>query len=270
VQAVDTAAVMRVLEQDVDGTAFWVARLETASRVRQRIEAVLDWAKVHGYREAGNPARWRGQLDKLLPAKSKVRVPRHHAALPHREVPAFMTVLRAQEGTAARAFEFAILTCARTSEALSATWAEVNLDGQAWTIAASRMKSSREHRVPLSSRALAILKEMRLLAPGSGADAFIFPGAKHGRPLSNMAFLTLLRRMGRGDLTAHGMRASFKTWASEETPFPRDVIERALAHVTGNRAERAYERGDLFKKRRALMEAWAAFCGSAETGDNVH
>jgi integrase len=181
-----------------------------------------------------------------------------------------MAALREQEGTAARAFEFAILTCARTNEALSATWAEVNLDEQTWTIAASRMKSGQEHRVPLPDRAITILKEMRLLAPESGADAFIFPGAKFVRPLSNMAFLTLLRRMGRGGVTAHGMRASFKTWGSEETHFPRDVIERALAHVTGSKAERAYERGDLFKKRRALMHAWAAFCGSAETRDNVH
>jgi len=165
VQAVDTALVMRVLEQDVHGATFWVARLETASRVRQRIEAILDWAKVHGYREGENPARWRGHLDKLLPAPGKVRVTRHHAALPHCEVPAFMAALREQEGTAARAFEFAILTCARTNEALSATWAEVNLGEQTWTIAASRMKSGREHRVPLPSRALAILKEMRLLAP---------------------------------------------------------------------------------------------------------
>ena len=224
---------------------------------------------MRGYRDGDNPARWRGHLDKLLPKRSKVRKVEHHAALPYGEMPGFVTALRAQEGVAARALEFAILTAARTGEVLGATWQEIDFRERVWTVPGTRMKGGKEHRVPLSEQAIAVLEGMRANGERSDAKAFIFPGARHGRPLSNMAFLMLMRRMGRTDLTAHGFRASFKTWAGEETSFPRDVIERALAHVIGNKAEQAYDRGDLFQKRRGLMEAWGRFCTSPAEPGNV-
>lgn len=267
---IDTNAVMRVLRQPVEGETFWTARPETASRVRGRIESVFDLAKTQGIAKGENPAKWKGHLNHLLPATSKVHKVEHHPALPYRELPAFMAELRAREGISARAFEFTILTCARTGEALGAKWGEVDLGARVWTIPGERMKGGLEHRVPLCAQALAILLDMRLLAPEGGADAYVFPGFKHGRPLGNMAFLTLLRRMGRhGDLTGHGFRATAKTWAEEETPFPSKVIEKALAHKIGGELEEAYNRGDLFQKRRGLMDAWAAYCGSGEAADNV-
>jgi integrase len=166
---------MRVLEQEVDGAPLWTAKSETASRLRGRIEAVLDWAKVHGYREGENPARWKGHLDNLLPARGKVRKVEHHAALPHREMPGFVAELQKQEGTAAKAFEFAILTAARTNEALGAVWSEIDFNERIWAVPSNRMKGGREHRVPLADKAIAILKEMRSSGGESGADAFIFP-----------------------------------------------------------------------------------------------
>ena len=214
-QAVDTGLVAKVLEP------IWTAKPETASRVRGRLESILDFAKVRGERDGENPARWRGHLDKLLPAHSKVRQVEHHAALPYAELPAFLVSLREQEGIAALAMEFSILTAARTGEAIGARWAEIDLLDKTWTVPAARMKRLREHRVPLSARALAVLDEMRLAHDGNNGDAFVFPGGKAGKPLSNMAFLMLLRRMRRGDLTAHGFRATFKTWASERTSFQR-------------------------------------------------
>jgi integrase len=262
VQAVDTALVLKVLEP------IWTVKPETAGRVRGRMESILDWAKVRGYRAGENPARWRGHLDKLLPVRSKVRRVEHHAALPYAELPGFLASLREQEGIAARALEFAILTAARTGES-AARWGEMDLLDKTWTLPASRMKSGREHRVPLSPRALAILKEMQ--AHRHADDAFVFPGAKPVRPLSNMAFLMLLRRMGRGDVTAHGFRSSFRDWAAERTNFPSEVAEMALAHAVGNAVEAAYRRGDLFDKRRRLMDAWATFCTAPEqrVQDNV-
>src|SRR5262245_27108359 len=185
---------------------------ETASRLRGRLENILDYAKVFGYRDGENPARWRGHLDKLLPARSKVRAVEHHAALPYAELPSFLASLREQEGIAARALEFLILTAARTGEVIGAQWSEVDLLDKTWTLPAARMKAHREHRVPLSPRALAVLEEMPAARSSDADDAFVFPGGKAGTGLSNMAFLMLLRRMGRGDLTAHGFRASFKTW----------------------------------------------------------
>ncbi len=266
---IDTGAVMRVLEQDVDGATLWTARTETASRVRQRIEAILDWAKVHGHREGENPARWKGHLDKLLPAKSKVREVQHHPALPYREMRGFMMELRAQEGVAPRTFEFALLTAARTGEVLGATWGEIGINERVWTIPASRMKGKREHRVPLADRAVAILKEMRLLAPANDPNgAFVFPGMKRGRPLSGMTFLMLLRRMGRDGLTAHGFRSTFRDWAAERG-FPDEVCELALAHAVSDKVLAAYKRTDLFERRRQLAAAWAAFCGTAEAADNI-
>jgi integrase len=252
-QAIDTALVHKVLEP------IWTEKPETAGRVRGRIEAVLDWAKVRGYRVGENPARWRGHFDKLLPALSKVRKVEHHAALPYGELPDFLEALREQEGISARALEFAILMAARTGETIGARWNEIDLLEKTWTVPAERMKAGRQHRVPLSPRALAILEEMQ--AHRYGDDGFIFPGGNAGKPLSNMAFLMLLRRMDRSDLTAHGFRATFKTWASERTGFQNEIVEAALAHVVGSKVEQAYRRGDMFEKRRRLMDAWAEFCG---------
>jgi integrase len=265
VQAIDTALVLKVLEP------IWTTKPETAGRVRGRLESILDFAKVRGYRDGENPARWRGHLDKLLPARSKVRAIEHHAALPYAELPAFLAILREQEGIAARALEFLILTAARTGEVIGAQWNEIDLLDKTWTLPAARMKAHREHRVPLSARALAILEEMQAARSGDTEHASVFPGGKAGTGLSNMAFLMLLRRMGRGDLTAHGFRATFKTWATERTSSHNEVIEASLAHVTGGKLEQAYMRGDLFEKRRRLMAQWATFATAppAERQANV-
>jgi integrase len=261
VPVIDTALVLKVLEP------IWTAKPETAGRVRGRIEAILDWAKVRGYRTGENPARWRGHLDKLLPARSKVRKVEHHAALPYAEVPGFLVSLREQEGTAARALEFAILVAARTGEVVGARWGEVDLLDKTWTLPAARMKAGREHRVPLSARALAILEEMQ--RHRHAEEGFVFPGGKLGRPLSNMAFLMLLRRLGRGDLTAHGFRSTFRDWAADRTNFPAEVAEMALAHAVSGKVEAAYRRGDLFEKRRRLMDAWAEFVTGGSTSPRV-
>jgi integrase len=254
VQAIDTTLVLKVLEP------IWTTKPETAGRVRGRIESILDWAKVREYRQGENPARWRGHLDQLLPARGKVRKVEHHAALPCTELPDFLVALREQAGIAARALEFTILTAARTGEVIGARWNELNLLDKTWTVPAERMKAGREHRVPLSARALGILEEMQ--AHRHADDGFVFPGGKPGRALSNMAFLMLLRRMNRDDLTAHGFRATFKTWASERTNFQNEIVEAALAHVIGDKVEQAYRRGDMFEKRRRLMQQWATFCST--------
>lgn len=252
VAAVDTGLVLRALEP------IWTSKPETASRLRQRIERVLSWATARGYRKGENPARWRGHLDQTLPARAKMKPVAHHAALPFQELPAFMAALGAQAGLAARALAFAILTAARTGEVLGATWAEIDLDTMVWTVPAERMKSGREHRVPLSDRALAIV----LAARDMTVSEFVFPGGRRGRPLSNMALLMVLRRMGRPDLTAHGFRSTFRDWAAETTSHPSEVVEMALAHAMGDKVEAAYRRGDLFAKRRALIDEWAAFSES--------
>jgi integrase len=256
VQAIDTALVMKVLEQPMAGATLWTARPETASRLRGRMESILDWAKARGYREGENPARWRGHLDHLLPARTKVQKVKHHAALPYDEIPAFIAALREQEGVSALALKFAILTAARTGEVIGARLHEISQRDKVWTVPAERMKAGKEHRVPLAARALDIVNRI-----DGQSDGFVFPGSKAG--LSNMALLMTLRRMGRTDLTAHGFRATFKTWASERTNFPREVIEAALAHTIGNKVEAAYQRGDLFDKRRRLMQQWATFCTAA-------
>jgi integrase len=205
-------------------------------------------------------------------ARAKVRKIEHHAALPYDELPEFMTSPRAQEGVSARALEFAILTAARTGEVIGARWNEIDIGEKLWIIPAERMKAGNEHRVPLSGRAVAILEEMKPLGHvGDGRDegsAFVFPGGKRGQPLSNMAFLMLLRRMKRDDLTAHGFRSSFRDWAAERTNFPSEVAEMALAHAVGDKVEAAYRRGDLFERRRRMMTAWATFCtvSKEETG----
>jgi integrase len=254
VQAVDTALVLKVLEP------IWTAKPETAGRVRQRMENILDFAKVRGYRDGENPARWRGHLDKLLPPRSKVRKVEHLAALPYAELPAFLASLRTREAIAARGLEFLILTGARTGEVIGARWNEVDLLDKIWTVPAARMKAHREHRVPLSARALAVLQEMQAARHGDVGDAFVFPGHKPGTGLSDTAFLMLMRRMGRGDLTAHGFRATFKTCASERTSFQNEIVQAALVHVIGDKVEQACRRGDLFEKRRQLMQQWATFC----------
>ncbi|HEX2257944.1 MAG TPA: integrase arm-type DNA-binding domain-containing protein [Afifellaceae bacterium] len=259
VAAVDTGLVLKVLEP------IWTSKPETASRIRGRIESVLDWATVRGYRSGENPARWRGHLAKLLPARSKVARIKHHAALPYGELPAFMEDLRGRDGSAARALEFAILTAGRTSEVIGARWSEIDLAATVWIISPERMKSGREHRVPLSERAVELLERL----PREKDSDFVFMGGRKGRPLSNMALLVTLRRMGRGDLTAHGFRSTFRDWAAETTGYQSEVVEMALAHAIGSKVEAAYRRGDLFEKRRVLMEAWSRFVMSG-AGDVVY
>jgi integrase len=261
VQAVDVGLVMRAIEP------IWTTKPETASRVRGRIESVLDWATARGHRQGENCARWRGHLENLLPKKSKVRRVEHHPALAYAELAAFMAELRQQEGVAARALEFAVLTAGRTGEVLGARWDELDLAERVWTIPGDRMKAGREHRVPLSEAAMAIVKQLAKVREGD----FVFAGARSGRPLSNMSMLMLLRRMGRPDLTIHGFRSSFSDWAAERTNFPAEVREMALAHVVGDKVEAAYRRGDLFQKRRQLAQAWGAFCSmpSAPKGNVV-
>jgi integrase len=253
VGAVDVALVTKALRP------IWDTKPETANRVRGRIEAILDFATVHHWREGDNPARWRGNLDKTLPNKTKVRAVEHHPALAFGELPAFVEVLRQENGTAAQALEFAILTSARTGEVIGAQRREIDLTARLWTIPGSRMKGGREHRVPLSDAALAVIAAVPLAEP----DAFLFPGGKPRRPLSNMAMLQLLKRMKRDDLTVHGFRSTFRDWAAERTGFQNEVIEMALAHAVGDKVEAAYRRGDLFDKRRRLMDAWAGYCTSA-------
>jgi integrase len=258
VQAIDTQVVLKVLQQHVEaerGPAgeFWQARPETASRLRGRIENVLDWARVRGYRAGENPARWRGHLDHLLPARSKVRKVKHHAALPHAELPSFLAALREQQGIAARALEFTILTAARKGEVIGMQWSEIDLAEKVWTVPAQRMKSGREHRCPLSTRVLVILQEMQALRPV--ADAYVFA-------ITKKSMLDLLHTL-RPRLTVHGFRATFKTWASDRTSFQNEIVEAALAHTIGSKVEQAYQRGDMFDKRRRLMDAWAEFCTTA-------
>jgi integrase len=258
VREIDTAAVLRVLEP------IWSGKAETASRVRGRIERILDWAKVRGYREGENPAQWRGHLDQLLPRSSKVKRVKHHPALPYAELPAFLMRLREQNGVAARTLEFVILTAARTGEAIGAKVGEINCQDKVWTIPAERMKAEREHRVPLTERALALLDEVK---PLRGSRAHLFPGLHGG--LSNIAMLKLLERMKRDDLTVHGFRSTFRDWAAERTSFPNEVVEMALAHTIGDKVEAAYRRGDLFDKRRRLMDAWAEYCEHGQAAGDV-
>ena len=258
VQSVDVGLVLKAIER------LWAAKPETAGRVRGRIERILDWAKVRGYREGDNPARWRGHLDNLLPARSKIRRVKHHAALPYAELPMFMAQLRVREAIAARALDFAILTAARSGEVIGAKWAELDLNGQVWTIPAERMKGARAHRVPLSEAAMTIVRQMS----AARQNSFVFPGERRNA-LSNMALLMLLRRMNRTDITAHGFRSTFRDWVEEQTDTPRAVAEMALAHAVGNAVEAAYRRGDLFEKRRALMSKWANYCAQSSGETNV-
>jgi len=245
VHAIDTTLVMKVIEP------IWTEKPETASRIRGRIEAVLDWATARGYRAGENPARWKGHLQNLLPKRSKVRQVKHHAALPYAELPGFMGELRRQKGLAARALEFAILNAARTGEVIGASWGEIDFAARLWTIPGKRMKAGREHRVPLSDPAMGILRSVHQARTSDRVFS-----------VSNMAMLMLLRRMGHRDLTAHGFRSTFSDWCAEQTNTPSEVREMALAHVVGDKVEAAYRRGDLFQKRRQLAEAWASYCDS--------
>jgi integrase len=257
VQVIDTQLVLKVLQQHVEaerGPAgeFWQARPETASRLRGRIENVLDWARVRGYRAGENPARWRGHLDHLLPSRAKLRRVRHHPALPYGELSAFMADLRRREGITARALEFAIVTAGRVGEVIGARWSEFDLRDKTWIVPGARMKAGKAHRVPLSPRALAIVQQMQAGRSAGNDHALVFPGGKPGRPLHNTTMMELLQRMSRGDITAHGFRSTFRDWAAEQTNYPNHVVEQALAHVIGSKVEQA--RSDLFEKRRRLMQ----------------
>jgi integrase len=267
VDEIDLGLVVQVLEP------IWSTKPETASRLRGRIEMVLDAATVRGLREGANPAQWKGNLAHILPARSKLRKVEHHAALPFDEAPAFLTVLRSRAGMGARAFEFAILTAARTGEVLRARWSEIDLVVKVWTIPAERMKAGREHRVPLSDAALEVLERVQPLAlmkdgkPDPAAP--VFPGPRRALPMSDVVMWRALRRMKRKDLTVHGIRSTFSDWAAERTAYPREVVEMALAHAIENKVEAAYRRGDLFEKRRQLMDAWARFCSAPSAGGEV-
>ena len=234
---------------------IWTVKAETASRVRGRIEKVLDAAKAKGFRQGENPARWRGHLDHLLPRPSKL-ARGHHTAMPYDEVAAFVADLRGRAAFAALALELCILTAARSGEILGMRWDEVDLNKKIWTVPAHRMKAGREHRVPLSQRATDVLVR---LGEGRSGD-FVFPGQRRGNPLSHSAMEMVLRRMKIENATIHGFRSSFRDWAGNETSFPREVVETALAHVIGDKAEQAYRRSDALEKRRKLMEDWAAYC----------
>lgn len=248
IDAITTEDILRVLQP------VWQRVPETASRLRGRLENVLAAATAAGLREGANPAQWRGHLQALLPARGRL-TRGHHAALAYDALPGFVSALRARQGLAGVALEFTILCAARTSEALCARWEEIDLERGVWTIPGPRMKAGRVHRVPLSARAVELLRAL----PRENGSEFVFPGFRRGRPLSNMAMTMVLRAMDRGDVTVHGMRSAFRDWCAEQTSFPREVCEAALAHVNSDRTEAAYFRSDLFERRRALMEAWAAF-----------
>lgn len=250
VDLITTHDVVTVLEP------HWREKHETASRLRGRIENVLDYAKVRGLRSGDNPASWKGHIELLLPKPTAdQRLKRgHHAALPHAEMPEFIARLRTKTGTSASALEFLILTAGRTGEVLGATWDEIDIERRVWTVPGIRMKAGREHRVPLTSRALELLQEL-----DSNRVGLVFPGAVKGRPMSNTSLVKALASAGGANFTLHGFRSSFRDWSADETNFPSELAEAALAHLVGDEVERAYRRGDALEKRRALMEAWARY-----------
>jgi integrase len=249
---------------------IWLKKPETASRLRGRIETILDFAKTRGWRSGENPAAWKGHLALTLPARSKVAKVEHHAALPWREIGDFMDALRNQAGIGARALRFDILTAARSGEVRGARWREIELSTAMWVIPADRMKGGREHRIPLSEPALEILREMATARMSDDPNALVFPGRDAPRPLSDMSLTAVLRRMKRSDLTAHGFRSAFRDWAAETTAYPGELVEMALAHAVSNKVEAAYRRGDLFEKRRRLMLDWAVFCSTPSVRDNAN
>ena len=255
VDAIATTDVLNVLQP------IWLSKAETASRVRGRIEKILDAAKAKGHRSGENPARWRGRLDNLLPARHKL-TRGHHKALPWADMPNFVSALRKRDDIAALALEFTILTAARSGEVRGAKWGELDLEQAIWTVPAARMKAGREHRVPLVPRAVEIIQTVAKLPH----DAFISSGQRRGSPLSDMTLAAVLKRM-KVPATVHGFRSSFKDWANETTSFPNELSEAALAHVTGDKVERAYRRGDALGRRRELMLAWAQYLDAQ--ADNV-
>ena len=262
VQEVDTPDIMRVLEP------IWTSKTETASRLRGRIEQVLDWAKVHKYRTGENPARWRGHLDKLLPKKSKVHTVEHHPALPYAKINQFTAALRQRPGIAARAVEFAILTALRSGEVRAAKPAEFDLDAALWTVPAETMKMKRAHRVPLTPRAVEIIRERLKADPDA---EYLFPNSRNGKPLSDSALNSVLRRMGiqKGEAVVHGFRSTFRDWAAEQTNYSRELAEFALAHKLPDRVEAAYLRSDMFEKRRKLMRDWQRYIDTPEVARKV-
>jgi integrase len=259
VQAIDTSLVLKVLQP------IWTNTPESASRIRGRIESILDAAKAQELRTGENPARWRGHLNKLLPAPRKVRKIEHHAALPYSALPAFMASLRTHESISARALEFTTLTAARTGEALGARWTDIDIAAKVWTIPATRMKAGKEHKVPLSPRVIEILRDLY----GRREGEYVFVGRTDGKPLSNAAMAKMLTLMGQTDITVHGFRSTFRDWAAERTNFESEVVEMALAHAVGSKVEAAYRRGDLFEKRARLMAAWSEYCAQAPTSSVV-
>jgi integrase len=253
VNQIDTALVLKALSN------IWTEKTETATRVRGRIESVLDWARVAGHRAGENPARWRGHLEHSLAAPTKAKKVTHHPALPWQKMGALMVDLRSQTGVAAKALEFAILTAARSGEVRMATWGEVDLQSQTWTIPANRMKAGVEHRVPLADAVVELLRQMPRI---EGCD-LVFPGMKN-KPLSDMSLTAVLRRMKRDDITVHGMRSTFRDWCAESSAnsFGREAAEHALAHSLPDKVEAAYRRGDQFERRIGLMQAWSDFCAT--------
>jgi integrase len=257
---IDTAAVLRAVEP------HWLTKTETMNRTRGRIESVLDWATVRGYRSGDNPARWKGHLGEVLPGRSDIAKPVHLAAMPYHEVPAFMTKLRERKGVASKALEFIILTAGRSGEIRGMRWSEVDLAEKTWSVPPERTKSNRPHRVPMSDRCVAILQQMQAIRQGD----LVFPGQTGDAPLSAEALAHVMRGLGRGDVTTHGFRSSFRDWCAEQTNFPREIAEAALAHAIESKVEAAYRRGDALAKRRRMMEAWADYCAKpVPTGATV-
>jgi len=244
---------------------LWREKTETASRVRGRIESILDYARARGWRADENAARWRGHLDQLLPQRSKVQRVAHHAALPWREIGAFMQRLREHSSTSARCLEFLILTACRSGEVRGARWDEIDLAHAVWTIPAARMKGGRQQRVPLSEPAMAVLRAMAQF----GTEGFVFPGLRPESALSDVALARAVDAAGGNGATVHGMRSTFRDWCAEATNYPRELAEAALAHALKDKVEAAYQRGDVLEKRRRLMEEWAAFCSKPRAAGEV-
>lgn len=267
ISAIDVSLVMKVLEQEIPGddpkappARLWIGRQETAQKLRRHLEAVLGWAAARELRDGDNPARW-DRLKHLLPAPAslhKVKPVTHHSALPYAEMKAFMGLVKAQSGSAARALELTILTAVRTAEALEATWSEFDLTAKTWTLPRARTKTAEALCIPLCEPAVTLLTRLR--PEDAQPSDLAFPGAKPGRSLSNMAMTMVLRRMKRDDLTVHGFRSTFRDWGAEATEFPRELLEKALGHVVGDETERAYQRGQMLERRRAIMNAWAQWC----------